>query len=117
MKYYLMKVKRIDNKIDNWYGHEILYINKRPMIFNYVENRSYSFGGNLNSEYFKWTEVTADEILEILDELMEHRNTEYYKNFAKVNGITIEELNKDMKNLKKFRATVFKNRKDDKNAM
>lgn len=108
MKYYLMKVKRTEGKIDDWYGHEILYINKKPMIFNYVSNESYTFGGNLDSEHFKWTEVSADELLEIIDDMIQHRNTEYYKRFARANEITDEELNYNMKNLKKFRAKVFK---------
>ena len=45
MKFYLMIVKRTD--ILEYYGHEILYINKRPMIYNYVECCSYKFGGIL----------------------------------------------------------------------
>lgn len=108
MKYYLMKIKRTEDKIDDWYGHEILYINKNPMIFNYVENCSYTFGGDLNAEYSKWTEISADELLEIIDDMIQHRNTVYYKKFARVNDITDEELKCNMKNLKKFRAKVFK---------
>ena len=41
--------------------------------------------------------------------MIQYRNTEYYKKSAEVYGITEEKLNKDMRNLKKFRAKVFKN--------
>lgn len=108
MKFYLMRPKREDDKIIDWYGHEILYINKKPRIFNYVENSSYWFGGNLNSEYYKWTEVQAREILEIIEEMIIHRSSSYYKQFALRNDCTEEELQIGIKSLKKFRNLVKK---------
>lgn len=108
MKFYLMEPKREDDKIIDWYGHEILYINKKPRIFNYVNNRSYWFGVNINSEYFNWTEVSAQDILEIIEDMIIYRSVNWYKQTALVNGCTEDELKEDMKNLKKFRNLVRK---------
>lgn len=108
MKFYLMRPKREDDKIIDWYSHEILYINKKPRIFNYVENCSYFFGGNINYEHYNWTEVSAQDVLEIIEEMIIHRNSNYYKQFALVNDCTEEELKEDMKALKKFRNLVKK---------
>lgn len=108
MKFYLMSPKREDDKIIDWHGYEILYINKKPRIFNYVENCSYWFGGNINSEYFKWEEVSAQDILEIIEDMISHRSGNYYKQFALANDYTEEELKENMKKLKKFRDIVRK---------
>lgn len=106
MKFYLMRVKRTD--ILEYYGHEILYINKRPMIYNYVECCSYIFGGNINSEYTKWSEVTKEEILEVLNEIILDRSSSYHKKWSEINGISLEEQEKDLKSLKKFRNKINK---------
>ena len=106
MKFYLMRVKRTD--ILEYYGHEILYINKRPMIYNYIECCSYKFGGNIDSEYLKWSEVTKEEILQILDEIITDRSSAWHRKFSEVNGISIEDQEKDLKSLKKFRNKINK---------
>ena len=106
MKFYLMRVKRTDTL--EYYGHEILYINKRPMIYNYIECCSYKFGGNINSEHYKWTEVSKGELLEVLDEIVTVRSSEYHKKWSEINGISLEEQEKDLKGLKKFRNKINK---------
>ena len=105
MKFYLMRVKRTD--ILEYYGHEILYINKRPMIYNYVECCSYKFGGNIDSENLKWTEVSKEEILEVLDKIIIDRSSSYHKRWSEINGISLEEQEKDLKSLKKFRNKII----------
>lgn len=111
MKFYLMRPKREDDKIIDCYGHEILYINKKPRIFNYVENCSYWFSGNINSEHYNWTEVTAQEILEIIEEMIRYRSSNYYKQLTLVNDCTEEKLKEGMKSLKKFRNLIKKETK------
>ena len=106
MKFYLMRVKRTD--ILEYYGHEILYINKRPMIYNYVECCSYNFGGNIDSEYYNWSEVSKEEILQILDEIIIDRSSSYHKRWSEINGISFEEQEKDLKSLNKFGNKISK---------
>lgn len=104
MKFYLMRVKRTD--ILEYYGCEILYINKKPRIFNYVECCSYHFGGDINSEYSKWTEVTKEELLEVLDEIITDRSSAYHKKWLQINGMSLDKHEKDLKMLKKFRNKI-----------
>ncbi len=107
MKFYLMRVKRTD--ILEYFGHEILYINKRPMIYNYIECCSYKFGRKINSEYkeWEWSEVTKAEILEILNEIITYRSSSYYKKWSEINGISTGDQEKDLKSLKKFRNKII----------
>lgn len=83
-------------------------INKQSMIYNYIECCSYRFGGNINSEHYTWSEVSKEEILEILDEIIIDRSSKYYKKWVEVNGISLEKYEKDLVSLKKFRNKINK---------
>lgn len=105
MKFYLRKIKREDTL--EIYGDEILYINKNPMIYNYVRCCSYKFVGNINSEHTKWMEVSNEEILEFMNDIISYRSSDWYKKVLEANGVSMLKYKKELKSLNNFKNKII----------
>lgn len=107
MKYYVMNLKITEEGFD-WAGTEIMYKSKIGMIFNYIDCKTYKCGFS-NSKF--WNEITQEQVIEILNNKLRDRNSQYMKDWHKRDGFDMDEYEAETNKMVKFINKIKKENK------